>query len=107
LKSLVNKYKQQLSAFLDENGRGVNFLLVLGITTFIIVWIDLNSELAVEKNEIEYVVAVLAKSINTLNIDTLNFLIVDPPVESVVLLYNDDYSTTDVLRNPTGRSPPL
>lgn len=105
-KFLQNK-KSSFIRFIKENGLSVNLLLLLGISAYIIIGIDLESELAVQKEEISSVVATLTNSLNTLSFDSADILIVEPPELGVIQTLNINPVTTHVTDFPKGRSPPV
>ncbi len=91
---------------LKDNSAPVNILLLLGIVTFIIVTIDLDTELSVQKNEITQIVATLDQSINTLQLDALDNAIVEPPLVGLIPHITFLSSDNDVVTLPEGRAPP-
>ena len=103
----ILKYYHNLKEIIRENGFNVNFLIFISIFTFVIIGIDLDSYLAVQKDEIDSVVATLTDSINTLNLDATNVLIIEPPLLGVISSFNEILKTTFVIDFPRGRSPPL
>ncbi len=107
MNDFLKKYYCKFTAILTDNGNKVNLLLLIGLVTFIVIWVDLDSDLAVQKNEIESVVATLTNSINTLSIDSSAILLIEPPVLGVISVNNFNPSITHVIDFPKGRSPPL
>lgn len=107
MENKILKYYYNLKEIIRENGFEVNFLIFISIFTFVIIGIDLDSDLAVQKNEIDSVVATLTDSINTLYLDATNVLIIEPPLLGVISSYNEILKTTFVIDFPRGRSPPL
>ena len=93
--------------FVCENGISVNFLLASAIVTYLIIGIDLETELAVQKEEIASVVATLTNSINTLSLNATDVIVTEPPVLAILLTYDVITPITDVTDFPKGRSPPL
>jgi len=93
--------------FIKNNSIQVNIILLLGAFTFIVIWVDLNSELAVEKNEIEYVVAVLENTNEAVSFADLHAFIFDLSLNGVLPIYTVPIQTNDVLSLPRDRSPPV
>lgn len=50
--------------FISENSFSVNLLLLLSVFAFVIITVDLQTELAKENGEVENLVAVLSQTIN-------------------------------------------
>jgi hypothetical protein len=107
LAGILEKYLLKVSEFLSENGSKVNFLLFAAFLTFLIIGIDLDSDIAVQKDEIDSVVATLINSINTLNLDATEVLTIEPPLLGVLSSFDIKPHTNEVSDFPTGRSPPL
>jgi hypothetical protein len=107
LKVLFKKYYPRFIEILKENGLEVNLLLLVALVTFVVMWVDLDSDLAIQKNEIDSVVATLTNSINTLSIDVSSILIIEPPFLGILTTYNFNPTNTDIIDFPKGRSPPL
>jgi hypothetical protein len=92
--------------FLKENNLSVNILLLLGLLAFVVITIDLDTELSVQKDEITQVVCVLDESIGTLQLDALDIITIDPPVVGYISPINYSNSDNDVLTLPSDRAPP-
>jgi hypothetical protein len=107
LQKKLDKYVIRFLEFVNENGLAVNFLLGAAIVTFVIIGIDLETELAVEKEEIASVVATLTNSINTLSLNSTDIVVTEPPVLAILYSYDVITPITDVSDFPKGRSPPL
>lgn len=92
---------------LKDNPLSVNILLLLGLITFVLITVDLDTELSVEKDEISTIVCILDESIGTLQLDVFDFITTDPPVVGFVppLIYSNSYN--DVVTNPSDRAPPF
>ncbi len=101
------KISRFLIPVLEGNSLSVNILLLLGLLTFIVITIDLDTELSVQKDEITQIVATLDKSINTLHLDVLDNSIIKPPLVGLFPLITFLKSDNDVVTLPEGRAPPL
>ncbi len=107
MKGFIKTYYPRFVEILKENGLQVNLLLLVALVTFVVMWVDLDSDLAVQKNEIDSVVATLTNSINTLSIDSSTILVIEPPFLGILASYEYKPTNTDILDFPKGRSPPL
>jgi hypothetical protein len=92
---------------LASNSQEVNVLLFLGIFTLVVFVVDINSELALEKNEIEYIVGVLHNSNESVTLADLSSIIFHLDTEGIILPYNTPIQTNDVLSLPRNRAPPI
>jgi hypothetical protein len=92
--------------FIKGNSREVNLILLLGALAFVIIGIDLNSELAVKNHEIDRVIAVLHHVSTCTTFLNCNFLLVEPPVIGIITSYDTSIKTFDILNLPRDRSPP-
>lgn len=81
-------------------------LIALGITAYVIITVDLGSELAVEKDEIGYTLATLTNSLTNVNFVTHGFLIINPPFLGVVPPIIYSFLCNDIINFPKDRSPP-
>jgi hypothetical protein len=107
LQNKFDKYVIRVIDFVTENGLTVNFLLAAAIVTYLIIGIDLETELSVQKEEIDSVVATLTNSINTLSLNSTDIVVTEPPVLAILYSYDVITPITDVTDFPKGRSPPL
>jgi hypothetical protein len=101
------KIFDKITVFFKQNSFTVNILLFLGLFTFLVIGIDLDSELAVQKDEIDAVAAILTNSLNTLSLEASDILIVNPPLIGVLSDYELILSNAYVIDPHRGRSPPL
>jgi hypothetical protein len=93
--------------FIHNNSFEVNIIILLGAFAFIVIGVDLNSELAVEKNEIEYVVAVLENTNEAVSLSDLSAFIFNLSLNGVLPIYIVPIQTSDILSLPRDRSPPV
>ncbi len=109
----ITKYTRVLferianAPFFEGNSQEVNVLLFMGMFTFVVFVVDINSELAVEKNEIEYVVGVLQNSNQSITLVDISGIIFNLDTEGIILPYNTPIQTNDVLSLPRNRAPPI
>jgi hypothetical protein len=101
------KIFDKITVFFKQNSFTVNILLFLGLFTFLVIGIDLDSELAVQKDEIDAVVATLTNSLITPCLEASNFLIINPPLIGFLSDYELIPSNAEVIDPHSGRSPPL
>lgn len=91
---------------LKDNSLSVNILLLLGLFAFILITVDLDTELSVQKDEISSVVCVLDESIGTLQLDAPDIITIDPPIVGYIPPINYSNSDNDVVTFPSDRAPP-
>lgn len=92
--------------FFQHNPPKINFLILLGAFAFVVFVVDINSEMAVEKDEMGYIVGVLENSIEELTLSELSVTIFNLNEQGVLKTYNVPIQTNDVLSLPRDRSPP-
>jgi len=110
----VNKSAENISffkkavnhPFFKELDLKSSLVIVLGLLAFAIIFVDLTSELASEKDEIGVVLATLNK------LDNPNINIVDtglniPVIDYIIVLQNVSINQTDVIKLHPDRAPPL
>ena len=105
----MDKYLKNSSIykFVFENGTAVNLLIFMGFLLFVIITLDFDTELSVQRDEITYVVATLNNSVNTLDSGSNVSLIIDPPQTGVVQLIIPSFKNNDQITLPDGRAPPV
>ncbi|GEM_PF-3388745 len=95
-----------VSDFLKENGLGVNLLLLLGFVLLVIVTVDLNTDLSVEKKEIECVFCTITPNIPHLDLNLQRVKDFVVPCVGIILM-EDDTITNRICYSPDfGRAPP-
>jgi hypothetical protein len=92
--------------FLKGNSLSVNVLLLLGITAFILISADLESDLAVQKDEISQVVSVLTDSEDTVGIAPEADMIIEPPLTGVLITEKFSFDYEKPVAIESDRAPP-
>lgn len=97
--------KISTNPFLKGNNFQANTLLFLGVITFIIICIDLNSEIAVERDEIAHIIATLSKTFNYTVSNTSS--VINPDLNclgfvpiTILFFHNSYYKTLSHQRAP-------
>ncbi len=109
---IVNRHIKRISnklsdiPFLKENSLTVNILLLLGVIIFVVITVDFNTELSVQKDEITQVVGTLNQSINTLHLDASVNIIIKPPCVGIIPPVTFFNSDNDIIARPCDRAPP-
>ena len=108
MRVLYNIWKRlQTTPFFAGTDFKINFLLGLGLFTFIIIGVDLGSELAVDRDEINSVVATLDESISSQLLNNSDNIIVNQPQTGIIIQSDFYYYTTELYNIPQDRAPPL
>lgn len=100
------KMTARIKAFIAKNGFRTNFILVLGLLAYVIVAIDFDTDFAIQRDEIDYVVAILSKSLNEAGLDILTIIDFKPPFQGIVLLFDENILFSESLEFPTNKAPP-
>lgn len=106
LSKVFNRMTTRIKAFIADNGFQTNLILALGLLAYVIIIIDFDTDIAVQRDEIDYVVAVLSKSLNDAGLDILTIIDFKPPFQGFVFSYNEKVLFSETLEFPTGRAPP-
>jgi hypothetical protein len=93
--------------FLIENDFRTNVILILASFTYIIIVVDLQTELAIERNEITETVAALSQSVSVNYIHIIEGLNVFIPLISLPLLHENCFSSDNPCKLPGERAPPV
>jgi hypothetical protein len=94
-----------LPYFKDNTGKDYFFILFVA-ATLTIVAIDIRSEIAREKREIESIIIILENTEKHASIFELEHSIFDLAILGLLSAYNIPVLTNDVLKLPKERSPP-
>jgi hypothetical protein len=93
-------------SFFSSNGFKTNLLIFLAFVTYIIIVVDLNTEYAVEHDEIDQVIAILDKTIDGLDADILQIIDNALPFLGIICHEEKYIYFTETTEFPTGRAPP-
>lgn len=106
---VINSIRKRLQAmpFFAGTDFKINFLLGLVLFTFIIIGIDLESELAVDRDEISYVVATLNESISGQLLNNSDYLTFEIPQIGLITQSDFYYYSAELYNIPQDRAPPL
>jgi hypothetical protein len=83
-----------------------NLFILFVLGTLTVVSIDLRSELARDKREIESIIVILEKTEKQASVFELSYSIFDLSILGLQPAYNVPIQTNDVLNFPKERSPP-
>jgi hypothetical protein len=107
IKSLKNITNKVLSSQIFENSTlKINLLLFLALTLFAVIAVDLNSELAKEKDEITFVIESLEDSDIDFHADSGSILNNDLPFQELIQHHNLSFTQQEVSSQTKDRSPP-
>jgi hypothetical protein len=104
LKNIFNRFVN--SPYIAGNDFKTNFLLALSFITFVIIAIDLETEMAVERDEISSVVATLEESISTIQLDHSDQNTIKPQPAGLIVLAESSSYNPELYNLPHDRSPP-
>ena len=90
--------------------KGIDFktgiIIALGIAAYIIIVVDLSSELAAEKDEISFVIATLQKS-NTPDFSSIQISLILPQTGDIEFLYDVTQINNICFTALSDRAPPV
>lgn len=98
--------ERNILKFVSDNGLAVNLLIFISIVAFAVITIDFNTELSVQKDEINQVVGVLNESISSVQLDAGDNLIIEPFFEGTLPDLVLARIQSDRFNRPTDRAPP-
>ena len=105
-KNIITARRTGNNPFFKEFDLKSSLILILGFLAFVIIFVDLTSELASEKDEIGTVLATLDKSGNP-EINITNTGLNIPVCDNIIILPNISVNPTDVLNLHPDRAPPF
>ena len=92
---------------LRDNTLQINFLIVLAAFTYIVITVDLQTEMAVEKDEISSLVAVLVQSQNLSLTDVPLDIKIELPLLGIIPATSIQVTHNDVFSCLMVRGPPV
>jgi hypothetical protein len=104
LKKLENIFSR--IPVLKENTLQVNILVILFVFTYIVITVDLQTEMAVEKDEISTLTGVLVQTFNLSLIDLPFGTIIDFPLLGFIPATSIHYDHSDIFTCLKARAPP-
>ena len=91
---------------LRDNTLQVNILIVLAVFTYIVITVDLQTEMAVEKDEISTLTGVLVQTFNLSLIDVPFGTTIDFPLLGYIPATSIQYDHSDIYTCLKARAPP-